>query len=101
MIKKVREEENKKKKLKLLKAKKMVRRKTPPKKKKNRVNEEIRRLQRSNDLLLRKAPFIRLVKEITASITHVDMRYQVAAMEVFEKFPKKVSKIFKNIFQKI
>ena len=39
----------------------MARKKTPPKKK-STVEGEIRKLQRSTDLLIRKAPFCRLVK---------------------------------------
>ena len=39
----------------------MARKKTPPKKK-SRVEGEIRKLQRSTDLLIRKAPFCRLVR---------------------------------------
>ena len=39
----------------------MARKKSPPKKK-SRVTGEIKKLQRSTDLLIRKAPFCRLVK---------------------------------------
>merc|ERR1712126_747757 len=46
---------------------KMARKKSPPKKK-SRVAGEIKKLQRSTDLLIRKAPFCRLVKEITISV---------------------------------
>ena len=41
----------------------MARKKSPPKKRpKSRVQGEIRKLQRTTDLLIRKAPFCRLVK---------------------------------------
>ena len=45
----------------ILERNKMARKKSPPKKK-SRVGGEIRKLQRSTDLLIRKAPFCRLVK---------------------------------------
>ena len=44
----------------ILERNKMARKKTPPKK--SRVAGEIKKLQRSEDLLIRKAPFCRLVK---------------------------------------
>ena len=44
----------------ILERNKMARKKTPPKK--SRVAGEIKKLQRSTDLLIRKAPFCRLVK---------------------------------------
>ena len=45
----------------ILESDKMARKKSPPKKK-SRVSGEIKKLQRSTDLLIRKAPFCRLVK---------------------------------------
>ena len=42
--------------------------------------KEIRKYQRSTDLLLRKLPFCRLVKEITESVSSGDFRYTTQAM---------------------
>merc|ERR1739838_903963 len=63
--------------------KKMVR---PPKKKpQKRALNEIRRLQRSTDLLIRKAPFMRLVKEITVNTIGGDQyRWQALAVEALQ-----------------
>ena len=41
---------------------------------------EIRKYQQSTELLIRKAPFARLVREITQDITKSDMRYQSSAI---------------------
>ena len=41
---------------------------------------EIRKFQQSTELLIRKAPFARLVREITQDITKSDMRYQSSAI---------------------
>merc|ERR1712212_76186 len=64
---------------------KMARKKSPPKKK-SRVGGEIRKLQRSTDLLIRKAPFCRLVKEITVSVRggRECFRYQTLAIECLQ-----------------
>ena len=41
---------------------------------------EIRHYQKKTDLLLRKLPFARLCREITAQMTPVDMRFQASAL---------------------
>ena len=47
---------------------------------------EIRKYQRSTELLLRKAPFQRLVREITESVsTGNDKRWQVAAVSALQE----------------
>lgn len=47
---------------------------------------EIRKYQRSTELLLRKAPFQRLVREITESVgTENDKRWQVAAVSALQE----------------
>jgi histone H3 len=42
--------------------------------------KEIRQYQTSTQLLIRKAPFSRLVREITRNITHCDARFQSTAI---------------------
>ena len=47
---------------------------------------EIRKYQRSTELLLRKAPFQRLVREITDSVSsEKDKRWQVSAVEALQE----------------
>lgn len=47
---------------------------------------EIRKYQRSTELLLRKAPFQRLVREITESVSaENDKRWQVAAVSALQE----------------
>jgi histone H3 len=46
--------------------------------------KEIRKYQRSTDLLLRKLPFSRLVREITEKISPVQLRFQALAMECLQ-----------------
>lgn len=48
------------------------------------VLKEIRRYQKSTDLLLRKLPFSRLVREITEKISPVPIRFQGLAMECLQ-----------------
>jgi histone H3 len=45
---------------------------------------EIRKYQKSTDLLIRKAPFMRLVREITADIK-TDLRYQSSAIRALQE----------------
>ena len=45
---------------------------------------EIRRYQASNDLVIRKLPFQRLVREVAQKL-NVDMRFQVAALEALQE----------------
>ena len=47
--------------------------------------KEIRKYQKSTDLLLRKLPFCRLVKEITESVSNGDFRYTTQAMEALQE----------------
>merc|ERR1711917_129825 len=65
---------------------KMARKKTPPKKAESRVAGEIKKLKRSEDLLIGKAPFCRLVKEITVSVRggRECFRYQMLAIECLQ-----------------
>jgi len=42
--------------------------------------KEIRKFQRSTDLLIRKLPFARLVREVTLQFTHQDFRWQGSAL---------------------
>jgi len=46
--------------------------------------KEIRKYQMSTDLLLRKLPFSRLVREITEKVTPVPIRFQALAMECLQ-----------------
>ena len=47
---------------------------------------EIRKYQKSTELLLRKAPFQRLVREITDSVSsEKDKRWQVSAVEALQE----------------
>jgi histone H3/H4 len=47
---------------------------------------EIRRYQKSTELLLRKGPFARLVREITVSVSmNGAMRYQASALEALQE----------------
>lgn len=45
---------------------------------------EIRKYQKSTELLLRRAPFQRLVREITQTV-HRDVRWQVTAVEALQE----------------
>jgi len=49
-----------------------------------RALKEIRKYQRSTELLLRKLPFSRLVREITENISPVPIRFQALAMEALQ-----------------
>merc|ERR1712106_615528 len=60
----------------------MARKKTPPRK--SKVNAEIMRLQKSTDLLIRKAPFIRIVKEITRAVG-VEFRWQSLGVQALQE----------------
>ncbi len=53
--------------------------------------EEIRRCQNSTDLFIRKAPFKRLVREITNRLSREaqDMRYQIEALEALQEASEK------------
>ena len=46
---------------------------------------EIRKYQKSTDLLLRKLPFCRLVKEITETVANGEYRYTTQAMEALQE----------------
>lgn len=46
---------------------------------------EIRRFQKSTDLLLRKLPFKRLVREITHDINREDLRFQASAFAALQE----------------
>ena len=46
---------------------------------------EIRKYQRSTQLLLRKAPFARLVREIQVQYNHEDMRFEKKAIEALQE----------------
>ena len=48
---------------------------------------EIRKYQKSTDLLIRKLPFARLVREVASYFTplHVQMRWQAAALEALQE----------------
>ena len=41
---------------------------------------EIRKYQKSTELLIRKLPFQRLVREIAQDFTHIDLRFQATAI---------------------
>jgi histone H3 len=45
---------------------------------------EIRRYQRGTDLLLRKMPFQRIVRDITLGFAKSDMRYRASALEALQ-----------------
>jgi histone H3/H4 len=47
--------------------------------------EEVRRYQRSTDLLIRKLPFARLVKEITDEVNPHDFKWTVNAMAALQE----------------
>jgi histone H3/H4 len=47
--------------------------------------QEIRKYQRSTDLLIRKLPFARLVKEITDEVNPRGFRWTVNAMEALQE----------------
>ncbi|CAK6980864.1 histone H3-like centromeric protein A [Scomber scombrus] len=46
---------------------------------------EIRKYQKGTDLLLRKGPFSRLVREVCQSISHEDLRWQVYALMALQE----------------
>jgi hypothetical protein len=48
------------------------------------VLREIRRLQNSTQLLIPKAPFYRLIREITRKIGEADLRFQSAALSAIQ-----------------
>ena len=59
----------------------MSRKKSPPKKKdQTKSLKAIQKYQKSTDLLMRKLPFIRLVREISRRISGKEYRFQVSAM---------------------
>mmetsp|Transcript_4902 Transcript_4902/g.16062 ORF Transcript_4902/g.16062 Transcript_4902/m.16062 type:complete len:122 (+) Transcript_4902:858-1223(+) len=64
-------------------------RKPSSKKQRLRPNEaalkEIRRLQRTTDLLIRKLPFARLVREVQQSFSNREMRWQAAAIVALQE----------------
>lgn len=45
-----------------------------------RALREIRQFQKSTDLLIRKLPFARLVKEVTSQYTHKEFRWKADAL---------------------
>ncbi|KAH0785485.1 histone H3 [Histomonas meleagridis] len=47
--------------------------------------KEVRKYQRSTDLLIRKLPFARLVKEISTEMTTHDFRWSVNAVEALQQ----------------
>ncbi|KAG7273124.1 hypothetical protein CRUP_005452, partial [Coryphaenoides rupestris] len=63
---------------------------SPPKKKKRfrpgtRALMEIRKYQKSHDLLLRKGPFARLVRELCQTYSMKDLRWQVYALMALQE----------------
>jgi histone H3/H4 len=67
---------------------KTVERRDPPPKRfrvGNRWLQEIRKYQRSTDLLIRKLPFARLVKEITFTVSPGEFRWTVHAMDALQE----------------
>lgn len=50
-----------------------------------RWKQEVRKYQRNTDLLIRKLPFARLVKEITTEVNHHDFRWSANAMEALQQ----------------
>ena len=46
---------------------------------------EIRHYQKTTDLLLRKLPFARVVREICMDLTHVQMRWQTQAIQALQE----------------
>jgi histone H3/H4 len=60
-----------------------------PKSKRFRIGErwiqEVRKYQRSTDLLIRKLPFARLVKEITNEVSPYGFNWTVTAMEALQE----------------
>jgi len=50
-----------------------------------RALKEIRQYQKSTDLLIRKMPFARLVKEITQEIHHTDLKWQSLAIHALQE----------------
>lgn len=46
---------------------------------------EVRKYQRSTDLLIRRLPFARLVREITTSVNSKDFRWTVDAMQALQE----------------
>lgn len=51
-----------------------------PKKRKTRWLQEIRKQRKSTNLLIRKLPFARVVREIASSLTGENLRWQSAAI---------------------
>jgi histone H3/H4 len=77
--------------------------------------KEIRKFQKSTNLLIPRSPFIRLIRSITYSITAEDMKYQglalvalqvclyerkIGTLEKYRKFRKQLN-IISSIFSKI
>ena len=66
----------------------MSRKKSPPKRKYTTQGtkslKEIQKYQKSTDLLMRKLPFIRLVREISRRVSGKEYRFQVAAMQCLQ-----------------
>ena len=88
----------------------MSRKKSPPKRKYTTQGtkslKEIQKYQKSTDLLMRKLPFIRLVREISRRVSGKEYRFQVAAMQCLQgnfllkliiKAPKKLFFFWKNL----
>ena len=50
-----------------------------------RVLQEIRRLQKSTDLLMRKLPFYRLVREVATRVSGQQWRWQLQALECLQR----------------
>ena len=50
-----------------------------------RILNEIRKYQKSTDLLIRKLPFARLVKEITESVSREPLRWQGVAIDALQE----------------
>lgn len=51
----------------------------------DRWKNEVRKYQRSTDLLIRRLPFARLVKEITTSVNSKDFKWTVDAMQALQE----------------
>ena len=47
--------------------------------------QEIRRLQKGSDLLMRKLPFYRLVREVASRVSGQQWRWQLQALECLQR----------------
>jgi len=64
----------------------MARQKTPPKKQKTRAMMEIKKYQKSTELLMRKMPFQRVVREVVNELRPgADIRWQADALTCLQE----------------